>query len=133
MDEAEKLWRTEHRSHTSNNLSALSYLAIATGISGKDELGSFLAAKLRDLAQKMGLLGVQPTDELVSRFHCLPSDKIKSLAFAAWGAYAWLTSVVAIFIQDLGLIITVTVVSTTQGSQFRTRPVSRFLEISIDR
>jgi hypothetical protein len=91
MGEAERLWRTEQRSHTTNTLSALSYLAIATGISGSDELGTSLATKLRDLAQKLGMLGVQPTHQLALSFHYLSSDKIKSLAFAAWGAYAWLS------------------------------------------
>jgi hypothetical protein len=101
MDEAERLWRVEQRSHTSNNFSALSYLAIATGISGKDELGISISIKLRDLAQKMGLFGVEPTDQLASRFHYLAPEKIKSLAFAAWGAYAWLTSVVAVLTLEL--------------------------------
>jgi hypothetical protein len=101
MDEAERLWRVEQRSHTANTLSALSYLAIATGISGKDELGISISIKLRDLAQKMGLFGVEPTDQLASRFHYLAPEKIKSWASAAWGAYAWLTSVVAISMWEL--------------------------------
>jgi hypothetical protein len=96
MDEAEKLCRVEQRSHTSNTLSALSYLTIAAGVSGKDELGISLSKKIRALAQKMGLFGVEPTDQLASRFHCLPQEKIKSLASAAWGAYGYLTLVVTI-------------------------------------
>jgi hypothetical protein len=96
MDEAEKLCRVEQRSHTSNTLSALSYLTIAAGVSGKDELGISLSKKIRALAQKMGLFGVEPTDQLASRFHCLPPEKIKSLASAAWGAYGYLTLVVII-------------------------------------
>jgi hypothetical protein len=91
MDEAERFLHAERRSQTSNNVSALSYLAIATGICGKDELGSLLAAEVQDLAQKMGLLGVPATTQLISRFHCLPPEKMKSLACAAWGTYAWLT------------------------------------------
>jgi hypothetical protein len=67
------------------------YLALATGVSGRDEMGTVVAAECRGLAEKMGLLGVQPTDQLISTFHCLPLDEMKSLAFAAWGAYAWLT------------------------------------------
>jgi hypothetical protein len=96
MDEAEKLCRVEQRSHTSNTLSALSYLTIAAGVSGKDELGISLSKKIRALAQKMGLFGVEPTDQLASRFHCLPPEKIKSLACAAWGVYGYLTLVVII-------------------------------------
>jgi hypothetical protein len=94
MEEANKLWRTEQRSHTSNNLAALTYLAIASGISGNDQQGSSLVVKVNVLAHKLELLGVEPTDQLASRFHCLPPDKIKNMAFAAWGTYAWLTSVV---------------------------------------
>jgi hypothetical protein len=117
MDEAEKLCRVEQRSHTSNTLSALSYLAIAAGVSGKDELGISLSKKIRDVAQKMGLFGVEPTDQLASRFHYLPPDKIKILASAAWGAYGYLTFVSLSLRGSIGLIITGTVGSTTQPSR----------------
>lgn len=91
MDEAEKLWHAERRSQTPNHLSAMTYLSIATSISGKDELGTSLAAACLELAQKMSLLGVRPTAQPISTFHGLPPDKMKRLAFAAWGTYAWLT------------------------------------------
>jgi hypothetical protein len=91
MEEAEKLWRTEQRSLTSNTLSALLCLAIAAGISGNDQMGTSLAARVRDIARKMGLFGVQPTDDLALKFHRLSPDKIRNQAFAAWGAYAFLT------------------------------------------
>ncbi|KAJ4111465.1 hypothetical protein NW768_011819 [Fusarium equiseti] len=90
IDEAQRLWQAEQPSQTPNQVAGLVYLALATGISGRDELGIFYAAECRKLAEVMNLFGVQPTETLVSTFHCLSPDKIKSLAFAAWGAFAWL-------------------------------------------
>ena len=133
MDEAEKYWRAEQWMRTSNNLAALSYLAIANGISGRDKLGISLATECRELAEKMGYLGVRPTDQMVSTFHCLPLDEMKSSAFAAWGTYAWLTSVVATFPENLILTITVTAASTTQPSQLNHHLSSQFPEIPIGR
>lgn len=77
-----------------NNFAALSYLAIAAGASGEDELGISLAVQCRTLAATMNLFGVEPTGELISGLQCLPPNQIKSLSFAAWGAYAWVTLVV---------------------------------------
>ncbi len=133
MDEAKKLWCTEQRSHTSNNLSALSYLAIATGVSGKLESGTSYSGRLQDLAQEMGVFGVLPTNQLVSTFHSLSADKIKSLAFATWGAYAWLTLVVLAVVESLRLTVTVTVVFTTQRSQSHLQQYFPFLEILTER
>ncbi|KAJ8109113.1 hypothetical protein OPT61_g7694 [Boeremia exigua] len=106
MDEAEKLWRAEQHSRITNNLAALSYLAIATGISGKDELGHLFAVEVRNLAQNMGVFGICPTDELVLKYHGLSPDKIKSLASASWGAYTWLTLGRSTVTWGLWLIIT---------------------------
>jgi hypothetical protein len=71
----------------------MTYLALAAGASGRDELGKSLAAECRGIAEKMGLMGVQPTDQLISTFNSLPPNEMKSMAFAAWGTYAWLSSV----------------------------------------
>ena len=92
--EAKQYWPAEKRSLTVNNFAALSYLAIAAGASGEDDLGISLAMECRTLAATMNLFGVEPTDDLISDFQCLPPDQIKSLSFAAWGAFAWLTLVV---------------------------------------
>lgn len=128
IDEAERFLKAEQRSQTSTHFAALSYLALATGASGRDERGIVLAAEVRNLAKRMNLFGVQPSDHLMSGFHNLPPDQIKSLAFAAWGAYAWLTSVAAILTSCLALTITAIVVSTTQVKQ-SSPPFSQFLEI----
>jgi hypothetical protein len=79
-----------------NYFAAITYLAIATGTCGEDGLAISIAAECRTLAASMNLFGVRPTDDTISRFHCFPPDKIKSLSFAAWGAYALLTLVVTI-------------------------------------
>ncbi|EJP69166.1 nitrate assimilation regulatory protein nirA [Beauveria bassiana ARSEF 2860] len=91
LDEAQRLCRSEQRSQTTNHLAALTYLALSTGASGRDEIGSSIAIECRQLAEKMNLMGVKPTKELVSQLHSLPLKEMKSSAFAAWGAYAWLT------------------------------------------
>jgi hypothetical protein len=91
MDEAQNLRRSEQRSQTCTHLAALSYLALAAGASGSDELGIFLAAECYALAKELKLLGVPPSNELASKFHSLPLNEFKSYAFAAWGLYAWLT------------------------------------------
>ena len=133
MDEAEKFWRAEQHSQTANNLAALLYLAIAAGTSGRDELGTLLAAECRDFAVKMSLLGVRPTDHLISTFYSLPLDEMKSLSFAAWGAYAWLTSVIPLLLIVKALTISGIVAFTTQMSLVY-HPLSfQFLEIQIGR
>ncbi|KAM3465603.1 hypothetical protein MY5147_004790 [Beauveria neobassiana] len=91
LDEAQRLCRSEQRSQTTNHLAALTYLALSTGASGREEIGSSIAIECRQLAEKMNLMGVKPTKELVSQLHSLPLKEMKSSAFAAWGAYAWLT------------------------------------------
>ncbi|KAK0387840.1 hypothetical protein NLU13_4085 [Sarocladium strictum] len=91
MEEAQKLLRSERRSQTSDHLAALTYLALAAGCSGSDELGVSLAAECHALAKRLKLLGVRPSDDLALEFHSLPLNDLKSWAAAAWGAYAWLT------------------------------------------
>ncbi|TWU71435.1 hypothetical protein ED733_002481 [Metarhizium rileyi] len=91
IKEAQKLWRSEQRSKTPIHLAAMVYLSLASGVSGRDELAGLLAADCRGLAEKVSLFGVAPTEQSSSTFFCLPPDHIKSWAFAAWGAYAWLT------------------------------------------
>lgn len=93
MEEAQKLLRSERRSQTSEHLAALTYLALAAGCSGSDELGVSLAAECHALAKRLKLLGVRPSDDLALEFHSLPLNELKSWAAVAWGAYAWLTSV----------------------------------------
>lgn len=73
------------------NLAALCYLSMAGVMSGNDSLMYPPAAEARDMAERMNLISIRPSDESVMAFHQLSPEKIRQLANAAWGAYVWLT------------------------------------------
>jgi hypothetical protein len=59
--------------------------------SGNDDLAMRLARESYDMAIRMNVFGVAPTDSLTTAFHRLTPDKIKELSYAAWGTYTWLS------------------------------------------
>ncbi|KAI9150887.1 Serine/threonine-protein kinase Nek1 [Paramyrothecium foliicola] len=90
-EEGERLWRDAQHDNSPNKLAAICYLAMASGMSGHEDLALLLHADVRTMAKKLNLFGVQPTDQTVEEFYQLPPKRFRSLAAAAWGSYNWLT------------------------------------------
>ncbi|KAK2006708.1 hypothetical protein LZ32DRAFT_79142 [Colletotrichum eremochloae] len=91
QQEAKVLWNAERSHDSALNLAAMCYLAMASGMSGHEDLASALLKDIRAMATRMNLFGAQPTDELLQVFYQLPLEKFKAMAAAAWGTYGWLT------------------------------------------
>ncbi|KAM0242114.1 hypothetical protein ACHAP5_007351 [Fusarium lateritium] len=89
--DAEHLWQLEGKTDSPCNLAALCYLAMATGMSGREEVTIPVLTESRAMGARMGMFGVQPSEELIEYFHRFPGGKLRAHAAAAWGAYNWLT------------------------------------------
>lgn len=91
------MWHSERSSESPTALAAQAYLSQAGIMNGQDTTRFPSTEEICALGIKLKLFGVQPTRELVLAFHELPSQTIRQLAHAAWGAYAWMTRVAPLF------------------------------------
>ncbi|KAM0290474.1 hypothetical protein ACHAO9_004831 [Fusarium lateritium] len=89
--DAERLWQLEGKTDSPCNLAALCYLAMATGMSGREAVTIPVLTESRAMGARMGMFGVEPSEELIEYFHRFPGGKLRAHAAAAWGAYNWLT------------------------------------------
>lgn len=85
------MFKAERHSDSAKTLAALCYLILASGLYGDEELRLAAATEARAMAERMSLMDVLPSEELIAGFRQLPADKIKELSYAAWGVYGALT------------------------------------------
>jgi hypothetical protein len=91
IEESDTLLQAEQNLDSATKLAATCYLAMATLVSGNDGIAWRVARESHDIAIRMNLFGVPPTDSLILAFHQLSPDKINELSFVAWGTYSWLS------------------------------------------
>jgi hypothetical protein len=85
------LWHAERSNDDPITLAAMCYLAMAAGMSGREDLGVLLLGDIRAMAPRMNLFGARPSNEVLKTYHQLLPEQLKAIAAAAWGAYGWLT------------------------------------------
>jgi hypothetical protein len=90
MAEAERFWKVERLSGSVTNLAALSTLCIAAMMHGKDEFSLRLLDDSRSMAERMRLLNVVHTPDLIDEFQSLSPNDLRALSYVAWGTYSWL-------------------------------------------
>ena len=91
MQDAERLWHTEHTSDTPTTLAALCCLSMAGIMHGNESLRGPPMAEARRMAERMKLFGSLPTEEDLVAFQQLSPEKMRGMASASWGVYGWLT------------------------------------------
>ncbi|KAH7024809.1 uncharacterized protein B0I36DRAFT_387264 [Microdochium trichocladiopsis] len=89
--EAETLWKTGGHEDKPVNMAAMCYLAMASGLSGHEDLSFNLLLDNRAMAQRCSFFGRQPTDEAAEQLGALSGEQLRLTAAAAWGGYGWLT------------------------------------------
>lgn len=90
MAEAERFWKVERLSSSVTSLAAVSTLCIAAIMHGKDGFSLRLLEDSLAMAERMRLLNVVHTPDLIDEFQSLSPNDLRALSYAAWGTYSWL-------------------------------------------
>jgi hypothetical protein len=92
FNEAQHHLNQERDSATIVNVAAITTLSFGCLTHGKDSLGNGLLLEARQMAEQLGLLGVDH-DQIAAKiaaFQQMPSEWIKAASHIAWGAYGWI-------------------------------------------
>lgn len=85
-----KLWKANRFDCSINTLAATSMLSCAANYQESEMVGLQIFSDVRRMAEEMGLLGVDHTEERRESFLKMSPRKIRATSYAAWGVYCWL-------------------------------------------
>jgi hypothetical protein len=92
--ELEMLWPAEEPADSIPSLTALMLACECCAIQGKDSRAYRLMAAGRQMAARLGIMGVSDEEATVALArHNSDQDWLKAASSAAWGAFNWVTSV----------------------------------------
>jgi hypothetical protein len=91
--EVELLWIASGSDEPYNTLAAINVFSLVARVDGRDKLGQQLLKASRLMGEELHLFGKPVTRDMLEEWKKKPSEEIRAISYAAWGAYNWLRQV----------------------------------------